>query len=146
MIAMNNEHSSSSSIVSLLRDLRTETSTLIQQQVELAKVELTEKIGELVSNAVQIGIGAFVAFAGAIVLILGVADLSAMIMIPSGLDADMATWLSRAVIGILVAALGGLLMMKAKKSMASQDIIPEKTIDSLQDSKEWAQDKLPHSP
>lgn len=143
-MAMNQEPPSSP-VVSLLRELRSETSTLLQQEVELVKVEMTEKITELANNAVQVGIGAFVAYAGAIVLILGLADLVGTILIRMGLDADMATWLSRALVGIVVALIGWLLVLKAKKAIAAQSIAPEKTIQSLQDNKEWAEDKIQSS-
>jgi len=135
----------SSSIVSLLRELRSETSTLLQQEVELVKTEMTEKITELASNAVQVGIGAFVAYAGAIVLILGIADLVGTILIRSGVDNDMATWLSRAIVGIVVALIGGALVLKAKKAIAAQNMAPEKTIQSLQENKDWAQEKIQSS-
>lgn len=140
-----NQETPSSSVVNLLRELRSETSTLLQQEVELVKTEMTEKITELASNAVQVGIGAFVAYAGAIVLILGLADLVGTILIRMGVDADMATWLSRAFVGIVVALIGWLLVMKAKKAIAAQNISPEKTIQSLQENKEWAQDKIQSS-
>lgn len=142
---MNSETPPSSSIVGLLRELRTETSTLLQQEVELVKVEMTEKITELASNAVQVGIGAFVAYAGAIVLILGLADLVGTILIRMGVDSDMATWLSRAFIGIVVALIGWLMVVKAKKAIAAQSMAPEKTIQTLQDNKDWAEDKIQSS-
>lgn len=142
---MNQESPPSSPIVGLLRELRAETSTLLQQEVELVKVEMTEKITELASNAVQVGIGAFVAYAGAIVLILGLADLVGTILIRSGVDSDMATWLSRALVGIVVALIGWVLVMKAKKAIAAQSITPEKTIQTLQANKEWAEEKIQSS-
>lgn len=142
---MNSETPPSSSIVGLLRELRTETSTLLQQEVELVKVEMTEKITELASNAVQVGIGAFVAYAGAIVLILGLADLVGTILIRMGVDSDMATWLSRAFIGIVVALIGWLMVVKAKKAIAAQSMAPEKTIQTLQENKDWAEDKIQSS-
>lgn len=141
---MNNEPQGGS-IVTLLRDLRTETSTLIQQQVELVKEEVTEKITELASNAVRIGIGAFVAYAGAIILLLGLADLVGMILLRAGVAADMATWVSRALVGIIVALIGWTSIAKAKKAISEQKIVPEKTLQTLQENKEWAQDKIQSS-
>ena len=141
---MNNEPPSGS-IVKLLRELRTETSTLLQQEVELVKVEVTEKMTELAGNAVQVGVGAFVVYAGAIVLLFGVADLVGLILIRSGVSAEMATWLSRALVGAVVGLIGLLLLAKAKKAITAQKIVPEKTLESLQDGKEWAQDKIQSS-
>lgn len=139
---MNTEAHPPSSIAALLRELRSESATLLQQQVALAKAEMSEKLTELASNAVQVGIGAFVAYAGAIILLLGLADLVGMVLIRSGVDSDMATWLSRAIVGIVIALVGWVLVNKAKKAISTEGITPEKTVQTLQDNKEWAQDKL----
>lgn len=142
---MNTEAHPSHSIPALLRDLKSESATLLQQQVALAKAEISEKIIEQASNAVQIGIGAFVGYAGGIILLLGLADLVGMIMVRSGVDADMATWVSRAAIGVIVALVGFILVMRAKKAIAAEGITPEKTVQTLQDNKDFVQDKLQHS-
>ncbi len=141
---MNNEPQGSS-IVTLLRDLRSETSTLIQQQVELVKEEVTEKITELAANAVRVGIGAFVAYAGAIILLIGLADLVGMFLIRSGMETEMAAWLSRVLVGLVVAIIGWTLLAKAKKAIADQKIVPEQTMQTLSDNKEWAQEKIQSS-
>lgn len=142
---MNSDAHPSTSIPALLRDLRSESATLLQQQVALAKAEISEKIIEQASNAVQVGIGAFVAYAGGIILLLGLADLVGMFLIRSGVDADMATWISRAAIGVIVALVGWILVVKAKKAISAEGITPEKTVQTLQENKDWAQDKLQQS-
>lgn len=129
----------------LLRDLRTETATLLQQEVALAKAEMSEKASELASNAAQIGVGAFVGYAGVIILLLGLADLVGTVLARAGVDSDMATWLSRASLGIVVALVGWMMVAKAKKAISAEGITPEKTVQSLQQNKEWAEDKLQQS-
>jgi uncharacterized membrane protein YgdD (TMEM256/DUF423 family) len=143
---MNHEtHTPSSSIATLLRDLRDETTTLLRQEVELAKTEMSEKASHLMSNAIQIAIGGFVAYAGAIVLLFGLADLVGTILIRAGMEQDMATWLSRAIVGGLIILVGWLLLNKAKKALSSESLVPERTMESLRENKQWAQNKLQHS-
>lgn len=132
----------SSSIVSLLRDLRDETTTLLKQEVELAKSEMAEKVSKMASNAVQLAVGGFVAYAGGIIVLLGLADLVGTLLIRAGLDGDTATWLSRALIGLIVAITGVVMLSKAKKAMSAENLVPEKTVASLQDNKQWAEQKL----
>ena len=142
---MNSEAHSPNSIPALLRELRNESATLLQQQVALAKAEISEKVIEQATNAVQVGIGAFVAYAGAIILLLGLADLVGMFLIRGGMEADMAAWLSRAAVGIIIALVGWILVVRAKKAISAEGITPEKTVQTLQENKDWAQDKLQHS-
>lgn len=132
----------SSSIVSLLRDLRDETTTLLKQEVELAKSEMAEKVSKMASNAVQLAVGGFVAYAGGIIVLLGLADLVGTLLIRADLDGETATWLSRALIGLIVAITGVVMLSKAKKAMSAENLVPEKTVASLQDNKQWAEQKL----
>jgi hypothetical protein len=131
-----------SSIATLLRDLRDETTTLLRQEVELAKTEMSEKVSHMVSNVVQLAIGGFVAYAGAIILLFGLSDLVGTILIRVGVEADMAVWISRAAVGLIVALIGWLLLSKAKKALSAESLVPEKTLTSLKENKEWAQHKL----
>lgn len=134
------------SIPSLLKELRDETTTLLRQEVALAKTELSEKASHLASNSVKIAIGAFVAYAGAIIVLFGLSDLVAMLFVRAGVDADMATWLARAAVGLIVILVGWVMLTKAKKALSSESLVPEKTLQSLEENKEWAQAKLQHSP
>ena len=67
--AMNSE-SNPNSIPSLLRDLRDETTTLLRQEVALAKTELKENVSRMGSHAAQIAVGGFVAFVTSMLLVI----------------------------------------------------------------------------
>ena len=72
---MNPESPNPNSIPTLLRDLRDETTTLLRQEVALAKTEMKENVSRMGSHAAQIAIGGFVAYAGIIVLLIGIGHL-----------------------------------------------------------------------
>lgn len=131
-----------STIGTLLRDLRDETSTLLRKEVELAKTELSQKASRMVSNGVQVAVGGFVAYAGALVLLFGLADLIATFLTAAGLEAGTATWLSRMVTGAAIVLIGYLMLAKARKALSRETLVPRQTVDSLRDNKEWAQGKL----
>ncbi len=133
---------SQSQIVQLLRKLRDESVTLINQQVALAKAELSEKFNTMINNAVQLAIGGFVAYAGGIIILFAVADLVAALLIRVGMSQSQATWLSRAIIGLIVSLTGFLMVMKAKKTISNENLVPDKTLESLSRDKEWAQQKV----
>ncbi len=131
-----------SQIVQLLRKLRDESATLVGQQVALAKAEISEKVNKMISNAVQLAIGGFVAYAGGIIILFAVADLVSDLLMRAGLSEHTSIWLSRALIGAIVAITGWLLIMKAKKSISDDNLVPDKTLESLGRDKEWAQQKV----
>ena len=57
---MNPESPHPNSIPGLLRELRDETTTLLRQEVKLAKTELKENVSRMGSHAAHIAIGGFV--------------------------------------------------------------------------------------
>lgn len=133
------------SIPTLLRELRDETTTLFRQEVTLAKTELKENVSRLGSHALQIAIGGFVAYAGIIVLLIGLGHLIGAILTRAGLDPDIAQWLAPTIVGFAVALIGWLMLNRAKNAIAHDDLAPRQTIESLKSNKQWAQSKLSHS-
>ncbi len=139
---MNNDIPSSNSIPGLLRDLRDETTTLLRQEVALAKSEVKANVSRMGSHAVQIAIGGFVAYAGVIVLLIGIGHLLGAVLIRTGMDEQVAQWLAPSIVGLIVAIIGWVMLSKAKNALANDDLAPKQTIDSLRENKEWAQNKL----
>ena len=137
-----NAETNPNSITSLLRDLRDDTTTLLRQEVALAKTEMKENVSRATSHALHIAIGGFVAYAGVIVLLIGIGHLLGALLIRAGLDAEVAQWLAPSIVGLLVAIVGWIMIAKAKNAMAHEDIAPRQTIDSLRENKQWAQSKL----
>src|SRR4051812_47780781 len=100
---MSTETHQPNSIVTLLQTLRDETTTLLRQEVKLAKVELTEKLSHMGRNAAQLATGGLVAYAGAILLLFGLGDLVGFALIRMDVDPNMAQWISRLIVGLIVA-------------------------------------------
>jgi hypothetical protein len=131
-----------STLASLLKELRQESTDLLRQEVELAKAELSEKASRLGGHATQIGIGGFVAYAGLIVLLFAIGDLVGSLLLNAGVDAAVAVWLGRLLVGLVVAIVGWAMLARAKNKMKSDDLVPEQTIQSLRENKQWMQRKL----
>ena len=142
---MNLESSPPNSIPALLRDLRDETTTLLRQEVALAKSEMKENVSRMGSHATQIAVGAFVAYAGIIVLLIGIGHLLGALLIRAGIDQQVAQWLAPSVVGLVVAIIGWVMLSRAKHAIAHDDLAPKQTIESLRENKQWAESKLHHS-
>jgi hypothetical protein len=142
---MNSDPTHPNTLPHLLRDLRDETTTLLRQEVALAKAELKENASRLSSHAIQIAIGGFVSYAGMIVLLIGLGLLISSLLVRAGVDRDLAQWLAPALVGAVVALIGWGMVARARRAMSSDDITPRQTIATMRENKDWAQSKLQHS-
>jgi len=130
------------SIADLLRELREETMTLAKQEIALAKTEMKEKTSKLTRNAVYMAIGGLVAYAGFIFLLVAGMRLLNVGLINAGVTPETVAWLSPAILGLVVALIGAIFIMKAKSAFSRESLVPEKTIQSLKEDSSWTRTKL----
>jgi len=118
------------SIGDLLRDLSRETATLLRQQMELARVELSQRLSGLGRDLGMIVIGGALATGGLLSVIAGVVlAVTAM---------GVAAWVSALLVGIAIAAVGYAVCRRAIVSIGREPIVPQATIQTLKESAEWA--------
>jgi hypothetical protein len=121
------------SFFSLVRDLTQETRTLFRQEVTLAKTEITEKIQHLTRNSVALGVGGTVAYAGLIVLLIGLGFLAAWAIQRAGIQPLLASFLGLLFIGLLTAGIGGFLILRGLHEIKHQSLAPKRTLQTLKD-------------
>ena len=121
---------SDASIADLMRQLSEQTSTLIRQEMELAKVELTQKgkaagIGAgLFGGAGMIGFYAFGALTATLILALAEA---------------VDGWLAALIVTVVYAAIAGVLALTGKnKVQQATPPVPEQAVESTKEDVEWA--------
>ena len=118
------------SIGELVKDLATETSTLVRQELDLAKAEMTER-------GKRAGKGAAVLGAAALVGLLAAGALTACLV--AVLDLAMATWLAALVVTVVYAAIAGALAVTGRKQIReAAPPVPEQAIDSVKEDVQWA--------
>ena len=117
---MNSDTTQPNSIVGLLQTLRDETTTLLRQEVALAKAEVSENISKAGKHAATLATGGFVAYAGVIVLLIGIGHLLAAGLIRAGLDPEISQWLAPSIVGLAVALIGWGMVAKAKRAPAGE--------------------------
>jgi MFS family permease len=122
------------SLGDLFAELARETGTLVRQEVQLAKAELTE-------SATEAGRGiAFLFLGGAVVYAGFLAVLAAVIL---GLwDAGMEGWQAALLVGVVVAIVGAVLIMRARASLDVSHLAPRRTIATLKEDTEWAKEQI----
>jgi uncharacterized membrane protein YqjE len=130
------------SILDLLRQLRDDTAELVREELRLAKTEISEKASRAGRNVAYLALGALIASAALVILMIAFGYLLAGVFIDQGLSAPSGTFLGFLVVALLVAGVGAVLISKAIKSLASDSLAPTRTARSLQEDKQWAKDKL----
>ena len=123
------------SLLGLFRTLTSDTRTLIRQEIQLAKTELSEKASVLGRNAVKLAIGGFVAYAGLIVFLIGLGWLLAWAFEKAGLEPTLGGFLGLAIIGLVVITVGTLLLLKGVRTISKESLAPQRTLHTLQELK-----------
>jgi len=114
----------------LLKQLSEETTTLVKQELDLAKAEMTQKgkaagVGAgFLSGGAVLGLGAFGAFTAFLIALL---------------DTAMVTWLAALIVAAVYGAIAGFLALQGKnKLQEATPPAPEQTVETLKEDVEWA--------
>ena len=121
------------SIGELFGQLTQDMTLLFRQELQLARVEMSEKISTLTSNLVSVLAGGLVAYVG------GLALVAALIL---GLHAaGVAPWVSALIVGVVFAIAGYLMLSRGMKELKRVDLAPRRTVESLKDDVQWAKEQ-----
>ncbi len=120
------------SIGELFAELTKETTTLVRQEVQLAKTEMSQKASEAGKDVGFLGAGGALAYAGLLAIIAGII---------LALGEFIPLWASALLVGLVVAATGYFLMRRGLNALKQVKPVPEQTIQTLKEDKEWAKDQ-----
>lgn len=119
------------SIAELVKRLAEQTNTLVKQEIELAKAELTQK-GKIA------GAGAGMLGAAALVGLLAAGALTACLIALLATAIDH-TWLAALIVTLVYAAIAIPLALRGRDRIReATPAAPEKTIESVKEDVEWA--------
>jgi uncharacterized membrane protein YqjE len=124
-------------LVRLFMDLWRETSTLVHDEVELARVEVAEKVSEVGTGITAIGAAVVVLFAGFLILLLAAVNALAMF-----LPEETAPWLAPLIIGVVVLVVGFIALAKGRANLKVRNLAPERTIESIRRDRELVKEHV----
>ena len=122
------------SLGDLFSDLSRETTTLVRQEIQLAKAELTQSATEAARGIGMLVAGGAVAYAGLLFVLLAIV----FGLIEAGWDA----WLSALVVGLVVVVIGAILVLRARESLKPANLAPRRTVETLKEDQEWAKEQI----
>ncbi len=120
------------SLGELFSELARDTSTLVSQEITLAKTEMTQKASRVGKDVGFLAAGGAVAYAGLLAILAGVIVLLGQV-IPM--------WLSALLVGLVVAGVGYFLIRKGLDALKREDLAPRQTIETLKEDQQWAKDQ-----
>jgi uncharacterized membrane protein YqjE len=124
---------SEQSVPELMRQLSDQTATLVRQELELAKVELTEK-------GKRVGIGAGMFGAAGVVGLYALGALTAAIILALGLA--MSGWLAAVIVAVVYAAIAGALALTGKSNVQrGVPPVPEQTVATVKEDVDVARQR-----
>ncbi len=118
------------SLGELFAELAQETSTLVRQEVELAKTELSQTATRVGKDLALLAVGGAVAYAGFLALLAALAIGLGQLGVP--------WWLAALIVGLVVVGVGYFLVQRGLNALKREDLAPRQTIESLKEDKEWA--------
>jgi Flp pilus assembly protein TadB len=120
------------SIGELFTELTQETSTLVRQEIQLAKAEMSQKASRVGKDIGFLAAGGAVAYTGFLAILAGIIALLGLV-IP--------VWVSALLVGIVVAVIGYFLVRKGLDALKQEDPAPQETMESLKEDRQWMRDQ-----
>jgi VIT1/CCC1 family predicted Fe2+/Mn2+ transporter len=119
----------------LVKQLAGQTSTLVRQEIDLAKAEMSQK-------ASVAGKGAGLLGGAAVVGLLAAGALTACLILV--LSEAMDAWLAALIVAVVMGAVAAVLGLSGRnKVRAATPPVPEQTIETVKEDVEWAKTRTP---
>jgi len=117
------------SIAELTKELLRNVSELVRREIELAKLEMTEKARRLTVGIALVAVGGVVLLA-----MLGALTATAILALATTLDA----WLAALIVTVVAGALGAVVLLLGVKSLKrGAPPVPDQTVDSVKEDIAW---------
>jgi uncharacterized membrane protein YqjE len=120
-------------IGSLIGGIIKDLQELVRDEIQLAKLELSEDAGK---------IGKALGFVAGAALIGLVGFIFLMLALTYALAQVMDDWIAAGIVGLGLVIIAAILGVAAKNKLSAASLKPEQTIETLKEDKEWAQQQI----
>jgi len=119
---------------SLFGDLASEIGALVRQEIALAKIELSDKVGLVGKDVAMVAAGGAVLYAGLLALI-------ATLIVGIGL-AIGSLLAGAAIVTVIVLAVGYFMLRRGLDNLKIHDLTPRESIETLGENVNWAKEQF----
>ena len=127
------DRNDSVSLKALIRDLVSEVTHLIRQELRLAHAESGEKLAQAQRGLIAIAAGFMLAFSALLILLQATVAALAEFMEP---------WLASAIVGVVVAVLAVIFMKQGERALRPISLLPERTMRSMRHDADMVAEKM----
>jgi hypothetical protein len=121
------------SIGELLRDLANDSTRLVRDEIALARAEATEKVRQAGAAVAMIAAGGVLAIPALVIVLYAIVLL---------LSNYMRDWIAGLLVGLVVAAVAGLLARKGINDLSAGRLAPERTTANIKRDVHLVQEKV----
>ena len=123
------------SLGELFGDLSRQLSSLVRQEIDLARTEVTTGATGAARDVGTIGAGGALLYAA----LLGVLAAIVLLLV----DFGVTPWVAALVVAIVVGIVGAALVLRGRDSLTRQELVPRRTVESIKDDAEWVKEQMP---
>src|SRR5579884_233493 len=120
------------SLGELFSELTQEMTTLVRQEVALAKTEMADKVAKMRRDLILMAVGGLLALAGFMTLIATVIIALALVM---------PLWLAALIVTVIVLGLGLALLIYARDNLMQINMVPKQTVQTVKEDVQWAKEQ-----
>ncbi|MEO4041174.1 phage holin family protein [Hoeflea sp. CAU 1731] len=120
---MNNNNS----IIQTIRELIADATLLVRQEINLAKAEAAEKLGQIQAGVAAVAVGLLIALTALLVLVQALVVALGNIMPPA---------LAALIVGVVLALIAFVLVMNGANQLKPENLAPKRTIRSVRENAE----------
>jgi len=122
------------SLGELFSELTAQMTTLVRQEVALAKTEMSDKFAKVRRDVIMIAAGAMLAWAGFLTLIATVILMLTQL-------AHMQAWLAALIVMVIVLGLGVAFVLYGLENLQHMNKLPTQTIQTVKEDVQWAKEQ-----
>jgi tetrahydromethanopterin S-methyltransferase subunit G len=127
------QNSPDRSLGDLFSDLSRDITTLVRQEINLARTELGQTASKVGRDIGFLAVGGLVIYAGFLGILAAIVIILGTIGLP--------WWLSALIVGLIVAGVGYFLVRRGLDALKKENLAPQKTLETLKEDVEWAKEQ-----
>jgi hypothetical protein len=122
------------SLGELFGDLTRSLTTLVRQEIDLARTEIMTRASRMSMDAAMVGVGGALLYAALVGLLAAVI----LVLIELGVPA----WVATIIVALVVGLAGGALVASGRERLKKANLVPRRTIETVHDDAEWAKERF----
>jgi len=119
------------SVTQLVTGIISDAEHLMEQQLDMLKAEIRKDMRDARETGELLFIG------GALLSVAGIILLSSLALLLNWLAPDFPLWASFGLVGVIVAAGGGIIFYRGRQKLEKLNPLPEKSAEALKENLQW---------